>query len=308
MFSACLLTLQRLSYPTLVLANVMKKKVTIGLIQMRSGPSPEVNLLKAQRKVSEAAKRGAQIVCLQELFRGPYFPQSKDKRYFRFAEAVPGPTTGVFSTLAKRSKVVIIVPLFEKAEEGTYYNTAAVIDANGEILGTYRKTHLPNDPYYCEQFYFSPGDSGFKIFDTKYAKIGVLICWDQWFPEAARHLALSGAQILFYPSAIGWISGESKRARSEERSAWEMIQRSHAIANGIYVAGVNRVGREGKLTFWGGSFVSGPFGEMIARAGEAREEILMAECDLSKIEKIRKVWPFLKSLKPDVYETEAVGS
>lgn len=305
---ACLFVLQRLSYQTLALANVMKKKITIGLIQMRSALSPEANLAKAQEQVFRAAKRGAQIICLQELFRSPYFPQSKDKRHFRLAEIIPGPTTDVLSALAKQSKIVIIVPIFERTTDETYYNSVVIIDANGEILGTYRKMHLPNDPCYYEPFYFSPGDSGFKIFDTKYARIGVLICWDQWFPEAARQLALSGAEILFYPSAIGWISGESKRMRFEERSAWEMIQRSHAIANGVYVASTNRVGREGKLTFWGGSFVSGPFGEIIDRAGSTREEILIAECDFSKIKKVRKVWPFLKSLRPEAYETEAVGS
>lgn len=272
---------------------------------MRSVASSEANLTNAQKKVLEAARRGAKIVCLQELFKSPYFPQSKDKRGFGLAEPVPGPSTHLFSALARASKIVIIVPVFEEASNGARYNTAVIIDADGEILGSYRKTHLPNDPYFYEQFYFSPGNSGFKIFDTKYAKIGVLVCWDQWFPEPARLLALAGAEILFYPSAIGWVLNESKRVRSEEQSAWEIIQRSHAIANGMYVAGVNRVGREGKLTFWGGSFVSGPFGEIIARAGNAHEEILTAECDLSKIGKVRKVWPFLKSLKPDIYGSEA---
>jgi N-carbamoylputrescine amidase len=284
------------------------KKVTMGLIQMRSAASPEANLAEAQKKIVQAAKRGAQIICLQELFRSPYFPQNKDKRHFGLAEAIPGPTTRIYSALAKRSKIVIIVPIFEEGSDGAFYNTAVVIDADGEILGSYRKTHLPNDPCFYEKFYFSEGNLGFKIFNTRYAKIGVLICWDQWFPEAARSLALAGAEILFYPTAIGWISGESKRARFEEQSAWEMIQRSHAIANGIFVASVNRAGREGKLTFWGGSFVSGPFGEMIARAGNVREEILMAECDLSKIGKVRKVWPFLKSLRPEVYGSEILVS
>jgi N-carbamoylputrescine amidase len=278
----------------------MKKKVTVGLVQTCSAVSPAANLAQAEKKVIQAAKRGVQIVCLQELFKSPYFPQRRDKRHFELAEAIPGPTTDIFSALAKRLRVVIIVPLFEKAKKA-YYNSAVVIDATGEILGTYRKTHLPNDPCYYEQFYFSLGDLGFKSFKTKYAEIGVLICWDQWFPEAARQVALLGAEILFYPSAIGWISGESKRVRSEEQSAWEMIQRSHAIANGIYVASANRVGREGKLNFWGNSFVVGPFGEMVARASGTRDDILIARCDFSKIKKIRKVWPFLKSLRPEIY-------
>ncbi len=278
-----------------------KNKVTIGLIQMKVTSSPEANLEKAVQKVREAAKKGAQIILLQELFRTRYFPQTKNIRYFKWAEYIPGPTTQAFSQLARKLKVAVIVPVFEKHSAKVCYNTAVVINADGELVGKYRKMHLPNDPCFYEQFYFSKGNLGFRSFKTKFGRIGVLICWDQWFPEAARLAALSGAQILFYPSSIGYFSDQPKKIRIEERNAWETIQRSHAIANGIYVAVVNRVGHEGQLTFWGNSFVAGPFGEMIAQASGSREEILIAECDLSKIERIRKVWPFLKERRIDAY-------
>ena len=278
----------------------MKKKVKIGLIQMRAQDSALANCAQAERMVRLAAKKGAQIICLQELFLSSYFPQKKDKKFLKLAESIPGERTEIFSELAKQLKIVIILPIFE-VSDSHFYNSAVVIDATGELLGHYRKMHLPDDPYFYEQFYFSKGDLGFKTFKTQYANIGVLICWDQWFPEAARALAQLDAQILFYPTAIGWIQGESKAKREEERSAWEIIQRSHAIANGVFVASVNRIGREEKLTFWGGSFVAGPFGEVLKYASETKEEMIVAECDFSKIREIRKIWPFLDSRRLDAY-------
>ncbi|OGW85269.1 MAG: hypothetical protein A3C35_04885 [Omnitrophica bacterium RIFCSPHIGHO2_02_FULL_46_11] len=277
-----------------------KKQVTIGLIQMKASPAPEPNLTKAVEMVRKAARKGAQIISLQELFKTRYFPQTRGSSYFKLSETIPSPTSEVFRRLAYELKVVIIVPIFER-QGRKYYNAAIIIDADGNIVGKYRKMHLPNDPYFYEKHYFSPGDSAFNSYETKYGKIGVLICWDQWFPEAARAIAMSGAQIIFYPTAIGWNSSDPKRMRQNELNAWQIIQRAHAIANGVYVAAVNRVGREEALTFWGHSFVAGPFGEMVAQASENQEEILIAVCDLSKIEKIRKVWPFLKSLRSDVY-------
>lgn len=278
-----------------------KSGIRVGLVQMRSEHASALNLAKAIRKVKQAAERGAKIVCLQELFKTDYFPQTKNRIHFRLAEPIPSPLTHIFSRLAHELKVVLIVPLFEKHSSKRYYNSAVVIDADGSILGCYRKTHLPNDPRYYEKFYFAKGNLKFKTYQTKYGKIGVLICWDQWFPEAARLVALQGAQILFYPSAIGWIKGESEKVQLEEINAWELVQRAHAIANGIYVAAVNRVGREGKITFWGNSFVSGPFGTVLKRASKSREEIVIADCDLSQIKRIRNVWPFLRERRSDVY-------
>ena len=279
----------------------MSKKAVIGLIQMKVYRDPAFNLNRAIKKIREAAKKGAKIIALQELFRTYYFPQTKNKRYFSFSESVPGPMTKILSRLARKLKVILIVPLFEKRSAKLYYNTAVIINTDGKIIGKYRKTHLPNDPCFYEKFYFAPGNLGVKSVQTKFAKIGVLVCWDQWFPEAARLTALSGAQILFYPSAIGWHSREPNPTRIEEKNAWEMIQRAHAITNGIYVAAINRTGREKQLTFWGSSFVAGPFGEKIAQASERREEVLIAECDLSKISRIRKLWPFLKERRVDTY-------
>ena len=277
-------------------------QVTIGLIQMKAGPSPEANLIKAFSKVREAAKRGAQIISLQELFRTLYFPQTEDPTHLVLSETIPGPTTEELSRLARELSVVIIVPIFERRAERICHNTAVTIDADGEIAGIYRKMHIPNDALFYEKFYFTPGDLGFEAHQTKYGKVGVLICWDQWFPEAARLAALSGPQILFYPTAIGWHSKEKKEERLRQKTAWEIIQRAHAVANGIYVAVANRVGREGELTFWGSSFVAGPFGEMLARAGETQEEILIAKCDFSKIDKVRSEWPFLRDRRIDAYE------
>jgi N-carbamoylputrescine amidase len=277
------------------------ERVTLGLVQMSCGDDPAANLAKAIARISAAAKKGARIVCLQELFRSRYFCQSENQRNFKLAESIPGPSTDALGALAKEKKIVIVASLFERRSAGIYHNTAAVIDADGSIAGKYRKMHIPDDPLYYEKFYFAPGDLGFPSFRTRYGKIAALICWDQWFPEAARLAVLSGAQILFYPTAIGWIPKEPRAAAQNQRAAWELIQRSHAVANGVYVASVNRVGREGKLKFWGHSFVAGPFGEIVARAGGEREEILIADCDLGKIEETRQSWPFLRDRRIDAY-------
>jgi N-carbamoylputrescine amidase len=278
-----------------------KGQVAIGLVQMRAAADPEVNLAKAVKGVKGAARKGAQIVCLQELFRSRYFPQSEDAKKFELAEPIPGPTTDILGRVAREKKVVIIASVFERRSAGVYHNTAVVIDADGSVLGRYRKMHIPDDPSYYEKFYFTPGDLGFTSFHTRYAKVGVLICWDQWFPEAARLTALSGAEILFYPTAIGWLPNEPRSVAQAQKSAWELIQRGHAVANGVYVAVVNRVGREGKLRFWGNSFVASPFGEIVVSAGAEREDILVARCNLQKIDETRQNWPFLRDRRIDAY-------
>jgi len=280
---------------------IVRERVKLGLIQMSTTDNPAANLARALERIESAADKGAQIVCLQELFRSRYFCQSEDQRNFKLAEAIPGPSTEVLGALARKKEIVIVASLFERRSAGIYHNTAVVIDADGSIAGTYRKMHIPDDPLYYEKFYFTPGDLGFPSFQTRYAKIAALVCWDQWFPEGARSAALSGAQILFYPTAIGWIPNEPRTVAQNQRSAWELIQRSHAIANGVFVASVNRVGREGKIKFWGRSFVAGPFGEFVAQAGGEREEILLAECDLGKIEETRQSWPFLRDRRIDAY-------
>ena len=277
-----------------------KNSVRIGLIQMACAEDPETNLKKALSDIRIAAAKGAKIICLQELFKTRYFCQTEDSKNFDLAEPVPGPSTQALSKAAKANDVVIVSSLFEKRAVGVYHNTAAVIDADGKLLGKYRKMHIPDDPGFHEKFYFVPGDLGFKTFQTRYAKIGVLICWDQWFPEAARLTALSGAEIIFYPTAIGWKPAEPKAAESY-RSAWETIQRSHAIANGVYVATVNRVGKEDKFKFWGGSFVSDPFGKVLYRAGNT-EEIILADCNLDAVERTRREWPFLRDRRIDAYQ------
>jgi len=276
------------------------EQVKVGLVQMTCGAAPQENLAKAMVRIDAAAKKGAEIVCLQELFRTRYFCQSEDQRNFKLAETIPGPSTDALCEVARRRKVVIVASLFEKRVAGIYHNTAVVIDADGSIVGKYRKMHIPDDPLYYEKFYFTPGDLGFPSFQTRYAKIAALVCWDQWFPEAARAAALAGAQILFYPTAIGWIPNEPRAVARNQRDAWELIQRSHAVANGVYVASVNRVGREGKIGFWGSSFVAGPLGEIIAQGGE-QEDILIARCDLGKIEETRQSWPFLRDRRIDAY-------
>lgn len=280
--------------------NSSKEKVTLGLIQMSAGDNLSANLNKAVERTAAAAKKGAQIVCLQELFRSRYFCQSENPKNFQIAESIPGPTTDALSTLAAEREIVIVASVFERRSAGLYHNTAVIIDADGTIAGKYRKMHIPDDPLYYEKFYFTPGDLGFPSFQTRYAKVGALVCWDQWFPEGARLAVLSGAQILFYPTAIGWIPNEPRAVAQQQRAAWELIQRSHAVANGVYVASVNRVGPEGKIKFWGHSFVAGPLGEIVANAGE-REEILLAKCDLAKIEETRQSWPFLRDRRIDAY-------
>jgi len=277
------------------------EQIKLGLVQMSCSNDPGANLTKAVERIGAAAQKGARIICLQELFRSRYFCQSEDHLNFKLAETVPGPSTDTLGELARRKSIVIVASLFEKRASGVYHNTAVVIDADGSIAGKYRKMHIPDDPLFYEKFYFTPGDLGFPSFRTCYAKIAVLVCWDQWFPEGARLAALSGAQILFYPTAIGWIPHEPRAVARNQRSAWELIQRSHAVANGVYVASVNRVGREGKLKFWGNSFVAGPFGEIVAHAGGEREEILVATCDLAKIEETRQSWPFLRDRRIDAY-------
>ena len=268
---------------------------------MSASEDTKLNLEKALAGIGAAAKKGAQIICLQELFRSRYFPQSEDAERFKLAEPIPGPTTEALSRLAKKKKIVVIGSLFEKRSAGIYHNSAVIIGADGSTLGKYRKMHIPDDPCFYEKFYFAPGDLGFLSFDAGAAKVGVLICWDQWFPEAARLTSLSGAEILFYPTAIGWLFNEPRNVARAQQSAWEMVQRGHAVANGIYVAVANRVGREGKLKFWGSSFVANPFGEIVARAGTEREEILMAKCDLEKIAEARQSWPFLRDRRIDAY-------
>jgi N-carbamoylputrescine amidase len=277
-------------------------KTTVGLVQMSCEQKPEANLKKAIVGIGDAAKRGAQIVCLQELFRSPYFCQTEDIELFKLAESIPGPSTDALSKVARQRNVVIVASLFEKRAAGIYHNTAVIIDASGKITGKYRKMHIPDDPLYYEKFYFTPGDLGFQTHDTAYGKIGALVCWDQWFPEAARLTALSGAQFIFYPTAIGWLPGEKAEMNEAQHSAWETIQRAHAIANGVYVVVVNRVGREGKLNFWGQSFVADPFGRLIAKASADKEEVLVVECDLDRIEETRQNWPFLRDRRIDAYQ------
>ena len=272
----------------------------VALVQMSCEAEPRRNLDKALDRIEQAAARGARIVCLQELFCSRYFCQSEEARNFDLAEPIPGPTTEALSAAAKEHKVVVVGSIFERRTEGIYHNTAVAIDADGRLAGRYRKMHIPDDPHYYEKFYFTPGDLDFTAHRTAHARIGALVCWDQWFPEAARLVALAGAQIVFYPTAIGWERGEVERVRGRQLQAWETVQRGHAIANGMFVAVVNRVGVEDSLEFWGSSFVAEPFGEVIARAG-ASEEILIADCDLALIEETRRNWPFLRDRRIDAY-------
>ena len=279
----------------------MAKQIVLGLVQMQCKNDIDVNMSNAIEKINLAVSKRAQIICLPELLRSLYFPQSEDTEHFSLAESIPSKTTERLRKAAKAKKVVIIVPIFEKRASGVYHNSAVVIDADGKIVGKYRKMHIPDDPCFYEKFYLAPGDLGFQGFNTRYAKIGVLICWDQWFPEAARLTALQGAQIIFYPTAIGWHDSEKRYAAEAQLQAWETVQRGHAIANGAFVAAVNRVGREGSLRFWGSSFVSSPFGEVLARASKDKEEVLMIKCDLSKIDETRQSWPFLRDRRTDAY-------
>jgi len=277
------------------------RTVTVGLIQMSCGEDPEENFTRSTQNIQTAASKGAQIICLQELFCSRYFCQKEDVAFFDLAEPIPGPTTDRLSHLAQELQVVIIASIFEKRAPGLYHNSAVTFDPSGKRVGKYRKMHIPDDPYYYEKFYFTPGDLGFQSNSTPYAELGVLVCWDQWFPEAARLTALKGAQILFYPTAIGWLEGEVEEANQAQYTAWETIQRGHAVANGVFLAAVNRVGREEKLTFWGQSFVCDPFGRVLARASAEEEEVLVVECNLREIEETRRNWPFLRDRRIDAY-------
>src|SRR5215472_1295030 len=285
----------------MIMASRAADKVAVGLIQMSCAAEPRANLDKAIVKIEEAAKRGAQIVCTQELFGAHYPCQVEDPKFFDLAEAIPGPTTEALGAVAKARKIVIVASIFERRAAGVYHNTAAVIDEAGKIVGRYRKMHIPDDPRYYEKFYFTPGDLDFVAHPTSRGPIGTLVCWDQWFPEAARLTAMAGAQVLFYPTAIGWWHGETPDDRVKMLEAWKTIQRSHAIANGVYVAVVNRTGVEDDLEFWGSSFVVDPFGEVVASAATSREETLVVECDLGKIERTRRNWPFLRDRRIDAY-------
>jgi N-carbamoylputrescine amidase len=284
--------------------------VRVGLVQMTCFENPKDNLKKITEKIRQAARQGAQIIGLQEMVTTRYFCQTEDYAPFNYAESIPGSTTDALCKLAKELNVVIVAPMFEKRAAGVYHNTAAVIDADGTYLGKYRKMHIPDDPGFYEKFYFTPGDLGFKVFKTKFATIGVLICWDQWYPEAARLTALQGAEILFYPTAIGWATSEhDAKTRAAQHSAWETAQRAHAIANGVFVAVTNRVGTEYSpadknegLQFWGQSFVSTPFGVHLTKGSAENEEILIAECDLSMIEFYRQHWPFMRDRRIDFYD------
>jgi N-carbamoylputrescine amidase len=284
---------------------VYAAKFRIGLVQMACSVDPNENFAKAIWRIREAAGRGAQIVCLQELFRSQYFCREEDAGLFDLAESIPGPSTDALCGLASELGIVIVGSLFERRAAGVYHNTAAVIDADGTLLGIYRKMHIPDDPLYFEKFYFTPGDLGFCAFDTRFGRVAALVCWDQWFPEAARLAALSGAQVLFYPTAIGWHPAEKQQYGTAQHDAWRTAQRAHAIANGVYVAAVNRVGFEGPpehgLEFWGGSFVAEPFGQVISEAPHDREDILIAECDPRRIEEVRRNWPFLRDRRIDAY-------
>jgi N-carbamoylputrescine amidase len=281
-------------------------EVVLGLLQHACTPNPEENFQRCYAAAERAARDGAQILCTQELFRSQYFCQSEDHENFKLAEPIPGPSTDAFGKLAKQHGVVIIASLFEKRASGLYHNTAAIIDADGSLLGIYRKMHIPDDPLYYEKFYFTPGDTGFKAWTTRHGRIGVLICWDQWFPEGARLTALQGAEILFYPTAIGWHPSEKAEYGERHHSSWELIQRAHAVANGCYVAVPNRIGLERPIggdgiEFWGQSFVAGPSGQILAKASVDKDENLLVPVDLSKVDVTRTHWPFLRDRRVDAY-------
>jgi N-carbamoylputrescine amidase len=290
----------------------MSDNFNIGLIQMHCTPEPNDNVSRAVAHVREAARRGAHVICLPELFRTQYFCQREEHSFFDLAEPIPGPTTKVFGDLSRELNVTIVVSLFERRAAGVYHNTAAVMGEDGTLRGIYRKMHIPDDPLYYEKFYFTPGDLGYKVFDVPQGRVGTLVCWDQWYPEGARLTAMQGAQVLFYPTAIGWHPDEKEEWGEAQHDAWRTIQRSHAIANGVYVAVVNRVGHEqgdirgnraeGKgLQFWGGSFIADPFGRIVAEASHDKEEILIGEVNPKKMEEIRRNWPFLRDRRIDSY-------
>jgi N-carbamoylputrescine amidase len=280
-------------------------KFTVGLVQMRCSTNPSENLDKAVARARDAAKLGAQVVCLQELFRSQYFCQSEEHANFALAESIPGPSTETLGRVAKEAGIVIVASLFERRASGVYHNTAAILDADGSIAGIYRKMHIPDDPLYYEKFYFAPGDTGFRVHATKHGRVGVLVCWDQWYPEGARLTALAGADVLFYPTAIGWHPSEKEQYGAAQADAWRTMQRSHAIANGVYVVAVNRVGHEGPvgggIEFFGGSFISDPFGVVMKEASRTDEEILLAEIDPAHAETVRQHWPFLRDRRIDAY-------
>jgi N-carbamoylputrescine amidase len=282
-------------------------KFKVGLVQMGMSTDPAANLDKAVKKVGEAAAKGAQVICLPELYRSPYFCQKEEHVHFDLAETVPGPSSEALGAAARQHGVAVVVPIFEKRAIGLYHNSAVIVDADGEIAGLYRKMHIPDDPSFYEKFYFTPGDIGFRSFDTRHGRIGTLICWDQWYPEGARLTALRGAAVLFYPTAIGWHPSEKADDGVSQRSAWQTIQRSHAIANGVYVAVVNRIGHEvlaeggDGLEFWGSSFLADPLGVVIAEASTDREEILVGEVSLPRIDQVRTHWPFLRDRRIDAY-------
>jgi N-carbamoylputrescine amidase len=288
------------------------RKYKVGLVQMRMGPDPDANLETTVAHIHDAAKRGANIVCLPELFRAQYFCQREDIKLFDLAEPIPGPSTARLAEVARENRVVIVASLFERRAPGLYHNTAVTLGQDGTIISVYRKMHIPDDPLYYEKFYFTPGDLGFKAVDTAFGRVGTLVCWDQWYPEGARLTALQGAEVLFYPTAIGWHPAEKEEFGAAQYDAWQTIQRGHAIANGVYVAGVNRVGHEtgdirgnrasGQgLEFWGGSFLADPFGRIIAKASHEEEEILIGEIDLALLEDTRRNWPFLRDRRIDAY-------
>jgi N-carbamoylputrescine amidase len=278
-------------------------KVKVGIVQMSCVQDKTSNFQKAVEKIKEAVRKGAQIVCLQELFTSLYFCDVEDYNNFQLAETIPGPSTEILQKIAMENNIVIIASLFEKRTQGIYHNTTVVIDADGTYLGMYRKMHIPDDPAFYEKFYFTPGDLGYKVFATKFGKIGVLICWDQWYPEAARITSLMGAEILFYPTAIGWSTAQDLPTNTEQYNAWQTIQRSHAVANGVHVVSVNRVGIEqnGAMKFWGGSFISNPFGTILSQASHDNEEVIVQEIDTSKTDSYRTHWPFLRDRRIDSY-------
>jgi N-carbamoylputrescine amidase len=278
------------------------KVVKIGFVQTSSEHDLEKNMAKTLALVRQVADKGAQLVCLQELYRTDYFCDTEDYDKFGLAETIPGPSTEAFSKLAKEKGIAIVLPLFEKRAHGLYHNTIVMIDADGSTKGIYRKMHIPDDPGFYEKFYFTPGDLGYKAFETKFAKVGTLICWDQWYPEAARLTALKGAEILVYPTAIGWDKTEDEPLRSQQHDAWYTMQRSHSVANGVFVVSVNRIGKEGDLEFWGQSFVSDPFGRVLYKASQDQEETVVVECDLGMIDHFRTRWPFLRDRRVDSFE------
>jgi N-carbamoylputrescine amidase len=279
----------------------MPSKITVALVQMACGESKAANVQKALARIAEAAAAGANLVCLQELFAGRYPCQSEDHARFAEAEPIPGPTSDALAAAAAEHGVVVVGSLFERRAAGLYHNTATIYDADGSLLGLYRKMHIPDDPSYYEKFYFTPGDLGFRSFATRAGQVGACVCWDQWYPEAARLTALAGANVLFYPTAIGWLHDEKQEYGVSQHSAWETMMRSHAIANGVFVAAPNRVGVEGNIEFWGASFVCDPNGNVLARASHDAEETLLVECDLDRIDAVRTHWPFLRDRRIDAY-------